>query len=115
MGIGFDSKDTNNISDLNIKTKINDMTEIIRTQGARSLTLYGKVTAIKSLVMSKITHLLLALPCPSDELLNKYKSFAYCFWQGKTPRFSKIISEAEISQKKLYLDQKPDLTNLPKS
>ena len=79
MGIGFDSKYTNNISDLNIKTKINDMTKIIRTQGARSLTLYGKVTAIKSLVLSKMTQLLLALPCPSGELLNKLKSFSYFF------------------------------------
>ena len=74
LGIVFDTKDIDNITDLNMKHEINDMTKIIRTWGARSLTLYGKVTVIKSLVLSKITHLLLALPCPSDEISNKYNT-----------------------------------------
>ena len=35
------------------------------------LTPYGKITVIKSLALSKITHLILALPTPSTVIVNQ--------------------------------------------
>ena len=35
------------------------------------LTPYGKITVIKSLALSKITHLILALPNPSTVIVNQ--------------------------------------------
>ena len=53
------------------------MTKILRTWGAWSLTLYGKITVIKSLVVSKITDILLPLPCPSDECIKQKEESVY--------------------------------------
>ena len=52
------------------------MKNISKTWKCRTLTLYGKVVVIKkSLVLSKITHLLLALPYPSTDTTHKIESF----------------------------------------
>ena len=48
------------------------MTQKIKTWGARSLTLYGKVTVIKILVLSKIIFSWL-YHAPLINVLNKYR------------------------------------------
>ena len=49
--------------------------------------------------MSKVTHLLLALPCPNRQLFKLIEHLAADFlWNKKTPRFRKEIIEAEIKE-----------------
>ena len=93
FGTVFESKDTNHITYLNIGN-INDMTKIIRSRGARSLTLYKKVTVLRSLVLPKIAHLL----CHASMMI-----VLSCFWHGKTPRLSKKNIEADIKEDGLKL------------
>ena len=63
----------------------------------RNLTPYGKVSIIKSLLMSKITHMLLSLPSPSDICLKDlYNTFSKFLWSGKPPKWNKEILEGEI-------------------
>ena len=45
--------------------------------------LYGSVAMIKSLVMSKITHLLLALPCPNKNMVKDNGDFVFDFLWSK--------------------------------
>ena len=79
--------------------KIEATETIIKTWETRSLTLYGKVVVIKSIVMSKITHLLLALLCPSKQLLQSIDNLvANRPWNEKTPRFRREIIKADIKE-----------------
>ena len=59
------------ITDDNITVKISDSKKLIAIWNTRTLTPYGKVVIIKSLLMSKITHILLPLPTPSDIALSQ--------------------------------------------
>ena len=70
---------------------------LITIWGSRNMTPDGKVSIIKSLLMSKITHMLLSLPSPIviclKELNNTFSSFLWC---GKPPKWRKEILEGEI-------------------
>ena len=81
----------------NILSKINDIKKLIRTWSCRQLTPYGKVTIVKSLLLSKITHILLSLPSPSPEILKQIDTLFLNFvWSNKPAKFSRSILEAEI-------------------
>ena len=56
-----------------------------------------KVSIIKSLFMSKITHMLLSLPSPSDICLKALtNTFSKFLWSGKRLEWNKKILEGEI-------------------
>ena len=88
LGVSYDVDKFDTISDQNVEKKIIDIKKIINLWNARYLTPLGKVTIIKSLLISKITHVLLSHPTPSTYILNKlniiFKNF---IWKGKTPKF----------------------------
>ena len=51
--------------EINIFKKIGEIKKLIRVWQTYNLTPYGKVTIIKSLLLSKVTHMLLPLPSPN--------------------------------------------------
>ena len=54
--------------------------------------------------MSKITHILLALPCPYNIFNNKSENFVADFLRNrKTPRFMEEVIEAEINEGSLKM------------
>ena len=58
----------------------------------RFLTLLGKTTVIKSLLLPKITHLLISLPNPDTEILNIISSIFYDFlWTGRAKIKQSVI------------------------
>ena len=62
---------------------------------ARNLTPYGKIIVIKSLFISKITHILLSLPSPNIETLTTLDTiFKDFLWDGKIPKFRGEILES---------------------
>ena len=77
-----------------IYNKIKEIKKLIYVWNARILTPYGKITIVKRLLISKITHILLSLPSPNlrtfEELENLFKKF---IWNQKTPKFRKEIME----------------------
>ena len=90
LGITYKVTDIDNITEYNFNKKITSMKSIIRTWKARSLTLYGKVAVLKSLVMSKVTHLFLALPCPNKMLIKSIENLAADFsFEWKNTEISK--------------------------
>ena len=99
LGVSYDIDNFDNISDQNVEKKKIDIKKIINLWNARYLTPLGKVTIIKSLLISKITHVLLSLPTPSTYILNKlniiFKNF---IWNGKTPKFRNEITENPIQK-----------------
>ena len=63
----------------------------------RNLTPYGKVVILKSLIFSKITHILLSLPKPTNQTFVDLQSLVDQFlWGKKPPKFRRDILEAEL-------------------
>ena len=79
LGIHYDMTNLNAITDPNIHQKLGEIKQLIRIWSSRNLTPYGKVTIIKSLLIPKITHMLLSLPSPSPscftEINNVFSKF----------------------------------------
>ena len=104
LGIHYDVNNLSETTDTNLYLKINDIKKLIRTWSSRSLTPYGKVTIVKSLLLSKITHILLSLPSPSVIMFkNIEKMFLDFIWNNKPAKFSKSILEVEIKNGGLKL------------
>ena len=70
LGIHYDMNKLSEITHLNIQRKLGEIQQVIRIWSTRNLTPYGKVTIIKSLLISKITHMLLSLPSLSLSCFN---------------------------------------------
>ena len=98
----------NEITDLNIQMKLGEIQQLIRIWSTINLTPYGKVTIIKSLLISKIKHILQSLQSPSlscfNELNNAFSKFLWC---GKPPKWRKEILEGEIHHWGLKLHNLP--------
>ena len=71
LGIEYIILDIDNITKTNIKNKIDSLKCITKAWGCRIITPIGKITVLKSLVISKITHVLLSLPSPNNETLKE--------------------------------------------
>ena len=95
LGINYDIENMENITDYNIENKIKEITKLIITWSGRNITPIGKVAIIKSLLISKFTHILLSLPTPSDDTIttleNLFKNF---IWGNKPPKFRLDILES---------------------
>ena len=90
LGIIYDINNFSNITDQNIDGKIKEIQKLIFIWNGRYLTPYGKIIIIKSLLISKITHVLLSLPSPSPFTINKLeKIFQEFIWGQKNPTFRK--------------------------
>ena len=90
LGIQYDVLDMTNITNLNIQDKLNSMRSIIKSWSCRNITPIGKIAVLKSLVLSKITHIIQSLPSPSEELIQIIEKMAYNFiWGTKRHEVSK--------------------------
>ena len=98
LGITF-TTDLKNISDINILQKMNSMIFELNQWRKRDLTPFGKVTVIKTLVISKIVHILISLPSPSPKILNELNKLFYDFlWDGKPDKIKRSVSKTKINK-----------------
>ena len=67
LGIIY-SIDLGKMIDVNYHPKLKQIQISLKSWRARGLTPLGKIVVIKSLMLSKITHLFLSLPNPSEQL-----------------------------------------------
>ena len=94
LGIEYNVDDFNNIADLNINNKIKEIRKLTYIWNARNLTPYDKITIIKSLLISKITHILLSLPSLNQKTFEELENiFKKVVWNQKNPKFRKEIME----------------------
>ena len=83
LGIMF-ANDSNDITKRNLQPKIEQIQKEIAQWRRRNITPIGRITVIKSLLISKLVHLLTALPDPSDKELKKLESLLFEFlWAGR--------------------------------
>ena len=96
-----------NYLEYNYPEKISKMRECINQWNKRFLTPLGKVTVIKTFLMSQINHLLIALPNPSETYIKEINSLFYKFlWSGKPDKINRNIvklDNAKVGIKMLNL------------
>ena len=81
------------ITDINIKNNIDAITNSIRHWSNRNLTPLGRITVIKSILISKIVHILTSLPNPSKVMMKRLHTILYNFlWKGKPDPIKRIVS-----------------------
>ena len=82
LGIIFNN-DNSDITDRNIEKKLQLLTKETAQWDRRHLSLFGKVTVIKSSLLSKLVHIFIALPDPSLMMIRKIEKLFYNFlWKG---------------------------------
>ena len=76
--------------DINFKTKVKEISSLLKSWQHRKLTLLGKITVIKTLASPKIIHLLTALPNLPESKLNNLNSIFYNFiWNSKPDKIKR--------------------------
>ena len=86
--------DLNTITELNLKSESLDTKNVCANWQLRNLTLIGKINIIKSLMISKIVHMLLSLPSPKAETFEKIENIFLNFGgKGKPHKFKLTILE----------------------
>ena len=71
--------------DVNVPTIINKVESLLKQWSKRRLTLFGRITVIKSLALSKFIHLFLALLNPPEELIKRLDTLFFKFLLNSGP------------------------------
>lgn len=95
LGIQFDV-DQANILKLNYDKKLVKIKEIINQWNKRHTTPIGRITLIKSLIISQMNHLFISLPTPSSKVIKdlKNKILFNFLWKSKVYK----IKRKQITQ-----------------
>ena len=89
LGIDF-STNLIEMTKYNYMNKISEIKNQINTWSRRSLTAFGRITVIKSLLVSKLNYLFLSLPDPAENQMTEINRMFYNFiWKGKPDKVSR--------------------------
>ena len=98
LGINYDVKNIRNITVQNIENKIESMQKSIQLWTHPNITPMGRICIAKSLILSKIIHVLQSLPTPPLDYLKRIEKMIINFiWKNK---------RHEINKQTLYLEHK---------
>ena len=67
----------------NFTDKVNKIEKLLNSWSYRYLTPFGKVTIVKSLGLSKLSHIALIIPNPNKDMLKRLNSLFFHFIWGK--------------------------------
>ena len=91
LGIKF-TLDLQQMIPVNYESKLEEIQKLLSCWSKRMLTPYGKITVIKSLPLSKITHLILALPTASTVIVNQLQMMFFNFvWNNARDRIQRKV------------------------
>ena len=97
--------------------RLTDIEKAIAQWNKQNLSVFGKVTVVKSILLSKITHLLISLPSPDTNFIKKLEHILFNYvWGGKTDRISryKMIKDYKDGGcRMVHLDNSLNHLNLP--
>ena len=98
LGITFDVDHLDNMLDINLERKMVEMDNVLRSYKRRNLTIIGKITVIKTMVVSKLIHVLSVLPTPSKVFLQRLNAkFAEFIWNNKTGKISRNLLAQDMN------------------
>lgn len=91
LGVEF-NVDLQKIIRMNYDKKLVKLKHILSKWKRRKLTPLGKITVIKTLLISQFNHLFIALPNPNDEFISNLNSILFSFlWDNKPDRVKRDI------------------------
>ena len=89
LGLHF-SVDLENITTLNYLPILNKCQKIINQWKRRKLSPLGKITIIKTFILSSFNHIFTSLPAPSTFLIKKLNNLVYSFiWDNKPDKINR--------------------------
>ena len=89
LGLIF-SVDIDDIPSINYTTLLNDIAKILSKWRRRNLTPIGKISIVKTFVISSLNHLLSSIPSPSKQFISQLNQLMYSFiWDDKPHKISK--------------------------
>ena len=99
LGLRFDnSSSLAEITHTNYELKLEKAKGWVKNWSRRDLTLYGKITIIKSLILSQFSYLAVPLPRPSDQMIKSIDSLVYHFlWGCKRDKIKRDLVARPIS------------------
>ena len=108
LGVNF-SANVNEIWNINTHDIMNKITHLLDQWSRRKLTIIGKITIVRSLVLSKCVHFFISLPDPPPDLLKELEKRFYRFIWNKGPdRISRKVSIKNISSGGLRMTHIPN-------
>ena len=91
------TNDVKDCTDINYSEKLGEMKQLYKVWVKRQLTPLGRVAVLKSLILSKLTHLWLLLPNPPDDFIQTLQNICYKFvWQKKTDKINRKTAHKSI-------------------
>ena len=104
LGIKYDALDMLNITEINIKEKLPQIRGLIQSWGNRNITPLGRSIVWKSLILSKLTHILMSLPSPRTSTIKELEDMCIDFiWNGKRHQIKKDILYQQVEHGGLNL------------
>jgi exonuclease III len=98
LGIKF-SVESENIANINYEDKLLVIKKALRYWKKRQLTPLGKIVVLKTLIVSKITHLLINLPDPTYEFLVALDiEFHNFLWDNKRYKIKKSVTSGKYEE-----------------
>ena len=98
LGIDF-SVNLNDMVYMNYKKQLEKIDKLISQWSRRILTPIGRITIIKTLIISKLNHLFLSLPNPSEETLNILNTKLFRFiWQNTVDKVKRETLASEYDK-----------------
>ena len=98
LGITF-NRNNENIATINTIKILSSVEKEVLQWNRRHLTLIGKITVVKALLLSKLVHIFIALPNPPKNVIEKIETIFFRFiWNNKNDRVkrTKIIQRQEL-------------------
>ncbi|MEM6816943.1 MAG: reverse transcriptase domain-containing protein, partial [Bacteroidota bacterium] len=96
LGVTF-TTDLKDITDNNILLKLGKITNDLIRWKKYNITPFGKITVIKTLILSQIVHILISLPNPSPQLIKQLETLFYNFlWNGKPDKIKRSLGSKKL-------------------
>ena len=98
LGLRFNNN-LENMSEINLAEKVAEIKKLLNNWRYRYLTPFGKICIIKSLALSKLTHLSLILPECNDAFAQSLEKIFYNFiWDNKPDKINRETSKVNESK-----------------
>ena len=82
LGLNF-HVDLDKMININYKDKLSKIENLIKIWKRRYLTPLGKITVIKTLLLSRLNHLFISLPDPNEKIISQLNNLFFLTFYGK--------------------------------
>ena len=94
LGINFCNGDLNSIIQNNYAAKLEKASNLAKLWGMRDMTIYGRITLIKTFLLSQFVYLIVPLPKPDNIMIKNINTLLYKFlWGGGRDKIKRVTAD----------------------